>query len=67
MGRSCPTGCGRTAASGHLMCGLCWGEVPGHLKHEVYRTWRAWRGNFADTDRLQEYETARDAAIASVP
>lgn len=49
------------------MCGLCWGEVPGHLKHEVYRTWRAWRGNFADTDRLQEYETARDAAIASVP
>lgn len=62
----CPTGCGRTAKSGHLMCGPCWREVPQHLQNEVLRAWRKWRRDFGDTDAFEEYLGARDAAIGAI-
>jgi hypothetical protein len=65
--RDCPTGCGRTARTGHLMCGPCWAEVPKHLQREVYRTWRNWRRNVADGDAMRAYREASDAAVAAVP
>lgn len=63
--RKCPTGCNRTVRPGHLMCRTCWAEVPRHLQREVYRTWRLLQRG-ADA-AVEEYEAARDAAIASVP
>ena len=63
----CPTGCGRKRRNGHLMCGPCWGQVPGHLQRDVYRTWRKWRKDLGDADALNEYRDAHDAAIAAVP
>ena len=70
--RDCPVGCGRTARPGHLMCGPCWAEVPRELQRDVYRTWRALQATrsrarqFGKTKALEDYQAARDAAIASV-
>lgn len=69
---TCPTGCGRSARVGHLMCGPCWSLVPKHLQRDVYRTWRAYRkaalaGADDYPDREAEYNQASEAAIASIP
>ena len=65
-GGECPTGCGRQRAAGQLMCRPCWGEVPRHLQREVYRTWRSWRSDFADAQKMRDYRAASDAAISAV-
>lgn len=48
------------------MCPPCWGEVPGHLQNEVYRTWRAWRRALGDGEKYEAYEAATQAAIGSI-
>lgn len=76
---NCPSGCGRSARPGHLMCGPCWAEVPRHLQNEVMRTWRAYgRAHKARTglgtpeqnDAIRKarvaYQEARDAALGSI-
>jgi len=62
----CPTGCGDSAATGKLMCPLCWREVPKHLQQEVYRTWRAYDRRPSDA-HWSSYRDAYDAAVGSVP
>lgn len=66
MNRDCPTGCGRTAPSGKLMCRQCWGEVPRHLQNAVYRTWGAWSKDMTDVGAMQAYREASESAIAAV-
>ena len=62
-GRLCPTpGCGRTAAAGQLLCPMHWRRVPADLKAEVWRTWKAWRSDFGDADKMHTYRAAADAA-----
>ncbi|HEU5032706.1 MAG TPA: hypothetical protein VFV01_47840 [Spirillospora sp.] len=65
-GHACPTGCGRTAAPGQLMCRPCWVEVPKHLQDAVYQTWRAWRRAPASAKALRAYREAHDAAVGSI-
>lgn len=63
----CPTGCGRHAQPGHLMCRTCWYKVPANLRADVWRTWKAWRRRNATEADFERYHEAREAAIASVP
>lgn len=65
-GDECPTGCGRTARSGHLMCARCWSQVPAELQREVNATWRRWRRNFGDLAKFHAYCEARNRAIGAV-
>jgi hypothetical protein len=67
MNRACPLGCGRVIRDGHLMCASCWRQVPPHLQTAVYRTFRAWKKDFGDTQAESQYTQAADAAIMSVP
>lgn len=69
----CPTGCGRNAKRGHLMCGLCWSLVPRPLQVEVLRTWENYRRAYGKSASmtaikvlLADYRKAADAAIAAV-
>lgn len=70
---TCPVGCGRRVRAGHLMCAPCWFAVPFDLQRDVYRTWRQLQATrsrarqFGKTKALEDYQAARDAAIASVP
>jgi len=64
--RECPTGCGRRARAGHLMCGPCWREVPSNIQRDVYRTWRAWWADRGDADKMRAYTEASDAAVGSI-
>ena len=67
---ACPTGCGRSAALGNLMCAPCWHRVPRELQKPV---WVAWRQlNKAITQGMdprailtlkREHSEAKDAAI----
>lgn len=66
-GPGCPTGCGRPKPPGKLMCLTCWRHVPKHLQRDVYRTWRSWRADFGDAERMAAYEQAAEAAISAVP
>lgn len=66
MSSPCPSGCGRVARPGQLMCKSCWSEVPREIQQWVYRTWRAWRRDFGDADAMHAYREARDAALGSV-
>lgn len=70
----CPTGCGRAIRAGHLMCGICWGEVPRELKTAVRDSWNAYqalaaRAGIASRDRRAArltYQQAADAAVGSI-
>ncbi|MGH9248017.1 MAG: hypothetical protein ACRD0W_00635 [Acidimicrobiales bacterium] len=64
---ACPTGCGRHARPGHLMCRTCWYKVPAALRSAVWRTWRRYDRIGSSEDDFERYEQAREAAIASVP
>lgn len=72
VGQPCPTGCGGTVKPGHLTCITCWHEIPGELRREVTRTWRALeriRGSARRNGKaytLEAYRSARDAALASI-
>lgn len=66
IGTDCPTGCGRTAAAGHMACRPCWAKVPKDLQKKVYATWRAWRKDFGDADLAAEYRNARENALAAI-
>lgn len=67
----CPTGCGKNAKPGHLMCGPCWSLVPRGLQIEVYRTWDEYRKPHAKRSAAAilkagvEYRKAADAATAA--
>ena len=66
----CPT-CGGKLRRGHLMCGICWSNVPRALRLAVNRAWHAWLLTPAGPDgaarqRMADYVKARDAAIESV-
>lgn len=63
MTHMCPTGCGRKAGEGKLMCYSCWKEVPADIQREVWRTFRAWRGG---TGPWKAYLEARDKAIGAI-
>lgn len=77
---NCPTGCGRNADPGKLMCPSCWSQVPRFLQNNVLKTWAAYRkahrqkkglGTTEDHARIREarlaYQAARDAAVTAVP
>lgn len=49
-----------------LMCHRHWSSVPKPQRDAVWRTWIRWR-NGSNGEGLQEYQAARQAAIASVP
>ena len=65
MSKPCPTGCPRKAREGHLMCGPCWAEVPRELRHDVLRTWRAFKHEPGHA-RLLAYRDAAEHAVAAV-
>lgn len=69
----CPSGCGQSVSLGKLMCGPCWAEVPRRLQREVLSTWAAHRKLMRGDRTLEQvrasralYESAKDAAIASI-
>jgi hypothetical protein len=70
--RDCPVGCGRVVEPGKLMCLPCWREVPRDLQQAVNRSWARYRSMIGKQRRtgklaaLQDYQQARDAAIASI-
>lgn len=73
-------GCSSPCPPAHLMCRVCWSQVPPALQHEVYRTvklrgshvnatwapwWRAQARAVAHVAHLQEpNEERRDAYVA---
>lgn len=57
--------CSAALSPGLLMCGTHWRLVPKPLQADVYRAWRRLQADehhHAST-RLQQYRSARDAAI----
>jgi hypothetical protein len=62
---NCPVeGCKNSVKAGHLMCLAHWRLVPQRLQRAVNRTWRAYqRGRTHEL--LEDYRTARDAAVAA--
>ena len=73
-------GCKRSCPAAHLMCAICWAQVPRDLQAEVYRTvrlrgpdcdttwapwWRAQARAIAHVAHLKEpNEAKRDAYLA---
>lgn len=64
--KDCPVSCGRKARDGHLMCPRCWSAVPQELRLRVWNTWRLWKKELGNAERMLAYTAASDAAIASV-
>lgn len=61
----CPVkGCARLRRG--EMCKPHWMRVPADLRSEVWATWKAWRADFGDIDRMHAYRAASEAALASV-
>lgn len=62
--RPCPIPmCGAIAKKGQLMCRPCWGSVPGNLRGDVSRTWRAWRSKLASASPVEARLAARKAYV----
>lgn len=62
----CPVGCGRQVPRGKLLCAPCWGELPSHLRRDVYRTWRAWSNDIGNVEKARAYGVAKRAAIGAI-
>lgn len=47
------------------MCLPCWSRVPKSLQANVHRTWRAWKGDVGNPDKMRSYRSALDAATSA--
>lgn len=55
--------CAAQAPQGVLMCRSCWHHVPARLKSAVGATWRAWKADLGNADKMRKYRTASQDAI----
>ena len=62
--KACPVpACQRKAQDDHVMCGVCWSQVPTRLQRAVYTAWSRYKKGSVT---LHDYLAVRQQAIDSV-